>query len=310
MKEDLIQYFKVKSGRYTYVVMITIKYSIHTDEPMSFLVDVGGKMKGCMRISVQRPLKELLRDERFVGQNYDKAYIEWIGYNKQCTIEQNLAPNSGTKHMVKTAMSIVLNAFPWVKHFKLTDASTFVCEGNIEMSLANYSFAFYGKSYYERNLSAYLEDEEKRRSYETAKESMRSENMLPFEQFKIIFDISPKHLRVIQKSYQKSKTYAEFFQNLKTECSEVTSRMNLCEVVHPWLDSFVKYILGERLDNVWMSNWLIDAGDVADIHVMEEWTSEMGITQVEKVLEREDFKRFQNGGRRVNASFTEGDVWD
>lgn len=64
--------------------------------------------------------------------------------------------------------------------------------------------------------------------------------------------------------------------------------MNLCEVVHPWLDSFVKYILGEGLDNVWMSNWLIDAGDVAGIHVMEEWTSEMGITQVEKVWERED----------------------
>lgn len=305
MKPDLVQYFLVQAGKYSYYVVITTKYGFRTNKPISYFVDVGGTMKGCVRVLIEKPDEIRREDERFRNfeQQKEIATIQWIGFNKKCSVRNDLLNGEGTRHMVRVAMTIVINAFNWITKFKLTDASRVKCIEGLEMSLANLSFVTNGKSYYEKYLRAYLQHEEYRTKYgEASKVLSDPYKKLPIQDFGDLFPID----KFTQGIYERSTTYLEFFNNLKDECKKADKVF--CEVVHSWLDSFVRFILGSfNLENVWMADWIIDKETVKQIPV-SEWTEEWNATEIEKVMQ-EEFQDYivQKGGKK-NASFLLGDL--
>lgn len=54
MIPDKIAFYEIRSSSYTYVLRLTIKYS-REGAPSSVGFDLGGKMKGCVRITVEIP---------------------------------------------------------------------------------------------------------------------------------------------------------------------------------------------------------------------------------------------------------------
>lgn len=127
MKQDDITFFELKAGRYNYYLTLTIKYDYFTNNPTSYGFDIGGKMKGCVRITVDALNPELEKDDRFkfLDIQRNNAYISHIGYNKMCSIDGSLMGGDGTRHMIRTATTIVCVKCPWVKTFTLNDTPLF-----------------------------------------------------------------------------------------------------------------------------------------------------------------------------------------
>ena len=149
MKPDLRQMFQVVAGRHSYYVRTTIQYDMKSGKPVSYGIDCGGKMKGCVLITVEVPNRERMADERFARFEEDKfvAYVSWIGYDPKCSVNSNLPHGDGTRHLIKTSMSIACNICPWIKKFSLRDASKVRCVEGVDVSLSDLSFVTKGKSY-------------------------------------------------------------------------------------------------------------------------------------------------------------------
>jgi hypothetical protein len=305
MREDIQQFFTVRSGIRKFIVGVTVKYDAK-EQPFSYKFDIGGKMKGCVQIIANCPNKTLLDDERFASLEKDKniAFVTWIGYNPKCSLTDDLPNGDGTRHMVRCAMSIVCNACPWVTKFKLNDASTVKCVEGVEISLANLSLFTNGKSYYEKYLHAYLHDEHMRTLYkEKVARLSNPKEKLPLEIFKSKFNITNEHVLSV---YGKTSTYIEFARVLKAESEE--KQLNVCEIILPWLEEFVKYVLEGY--TFWMYDWLIDKESIKHIPV-KQWGELSDSQQVRDIIQEEFSKvrvySLQQGGYQ-NGSFVLGDL--
>ena len=160
-----------------------------------------------------------------------------------------MTPGDSTRRMVRAAMTFVTQRFPWVDSFKLTDASTFACVGSIVMDLANVSWVTYGKTYYERFFDAALADPNLARNYaDDTSKLLNPDAKVPYEAFKTLATDLPAEAS-IRKAYAETKTYLQFFQRLKEESGE-----RYCELIHPWVNSFVDRMLSQRY---WTSYWIV-----------------------------------------------------
>jgi hypothetical protein len=306
MKPDLEQYFKVQTSRYAYYLCITTRYHFTTGKPISYYIDVGGMMKGCVRIVVEVPSSTENTDERFRNIEMQKscAFISWIGYNNKCSILGNLESGDGTRHMVRTAMTVVLNTFNWIKEFELTDASKVQCENGIEISLSELSFVVHAKSYYEKYFKAYLLNEENRQRYYDAQTMLKDRNTkLPLDDFVSLFRIFDKD---IHKVYQNTDTYLDFFNRLKIECKR-HGENHFCKILHPWIHDFIMYVFkANGLGDIWMSNWRITKDSVKEIQI-KDWNEVYEVEEVRNVFQEKFKEYYQNGGFK-NGSFILGDL--
>lgn len=294
MKEDTVQFYKLYAGRYTYFLTVKTKYDYFTNRPISYGLDLGGKMKGCVRASIDTINPQL--DQRFQELQEENKYcfIAWIGYNEKCNINGNLESGQGTRHMVKTLMNFVKNNFHWITAFKLSDSSTIKCDDR-NISLAALSLAKNGVTYYQKYYGAYLKNKELRTRF-AEKVSMLTdpEKKLEYQEFTQIFQI-PDH--VVQKSkihtiYKSSKTYTEFFKTL-------SRKPDFCALVNEWIERFINTVLG---DNFWMCDWLIDvhSQNVNSINIKIEETQE----DVQEMFK----EYYQIAGARVCNGFTLADL--
>lgn len=304
MKEDTKQMFKMKAGRRQYYVAITTKYGMYTNKPMSYHFDIGGKMNGCIRIIANVPNPSLMHDERFraLESTMNIAFISWIGYNPKCSITEDLPGGDGTRHMIKTSMSVVCNVCPWISFFKLSDASKVRCVQGIDISLANLSYFTNGQSYYEKYLNAYLANEVNRTRYQERRQLLTDANVkIPIDAFCDKFQIRDD---IAKNIYHSSSTYLEFANNLKQACKE--QNCSFCVLINPWLDTFISYILGRDLQDVWMNDWLIDKSSIGRINVTE-WSEVSDVQEVQNIYQ-EEFKEYYMEGGFKNASFSMEDL--
>jgi hypothetical protein len=300
--KDTIQYYELYAGRYTYFVSITTKYSL-SSRPISHGIDIGGKMKGCIRSTVEVPNQDLMKDERFafMEQTKNQAFISWIGYNKKCTVKDNLISGDGTRHMLRTAMTFIVNKYTWIDSFTLLDESNTMCD-NVPVRLSRLSLALHGKTYYEKYLKADLQDETQRSLYKVSvKRFSDPKNKLPFKRFVDVFPITEPIANAIKDTYESSDTYMEFFQQLRKKY-----RDTFCSLISPWLNPFIDSQINS---NVWFQKWVIKKETIKSIPVESQILAEPFVTNAQEIIQ-EEFKPYysQAGGRHISSELGPLDI--
>jgi len=299
-------FYTVKAGKYTYYMVITVTRDYNTNEIITYGLDFGGKLKGCVNIVVENInyipslYKELYTEQQKQAYQNNKkiAYISWIGYHQECSLGQDLAKGQGTRHMVRTAMTQVMKRYRWVNAFKLEDASQVECKAGFVVSLFENSILVNNKSYYEKYFGAVLLDELSRDQYNkrlSAMVSVDAKQSLTFPYFIEACKLSNVSIAsVIKPIYEYSNSYLGFFKNVQSYCKE--NNLLFCEFIYPWALEFVnQYIL--KNGRYASDKWLIDGKNVALINA-EEWNTE--VQQISKInAEREDLRKLlprQSGG--------------
>lgn len=280
MSEKTEEYFTLKSGRFQYFMVVTTIYD-NLRQPISYGLDIGGKLKGCMTITIENPniIPEVIK-ARYTPlelENYLKektiAHISWIGYNEKCSIKGDLLKAEGTRHMIRTGMRQVQKRYPWVTCFKLEDASQIDCKEGLTISLFELSIMTNNKSYYEKYFGAYLKSGVARELYAKLLSAMvlqNSKQELSFRQFVLESGLQGDTFKLTEceEFYDKSKTFLEFFKALREAKGKY-----YCEYVYLWGQQFIsKYILKEV--RFATQHWLIDVNSIEKINVKDlEWTN-------------------------------------
>jgi len=250
-------YFKVetldksrKSSPVTYNFIATIKtcdnvmLTYHT-------IMLGGNKQDCVNIIVNEP-----KDERFASVFPPSiAKIPHLSYSTDCCLSSALDSGEGTRHMIRTALKFTKSRFPAIQTFELTDASKFQCADGIEISLAHYSIAIYGKTWYERHFNAIMKDERVRGLYSKAVEQFTGEKPsllyeILFQEYYFQFEDTFLKLKPL---YEKSNSISQFIQAIKTEFPE-----DFCNLTHTWLEPFVNSLLGKEIMGHINQDWVIE----------------------------------------------------
>ena len=301
-KENTYSYHQISTAKYKYVMSIMTMYNKYGN-PISYGINIEGKMKGCVTITVEAQNPEI--DERFVKFKDDKklAFISWVGYNRKCSITEDLPSGVGTRHMIKTAMTVVCSKYPWIEGFSLTDASEVTCKEGLVVSLAALSLVINGKTYYEKYFKAFLKRDDIRNEYEKQKTLLiDSTKKIETKLFLKTFQIPDNQLSFVRDIYDKSSTYLEFFQDLQKYCK--SNNLVFCEVVYSWLDLFLRHILGSP-EEYWMSKWIISKSNIQTMEI-QKWDDNIKIQDIKSILQ-EEFKKHQSGGY-TSGSFVLGDL--
>lgn len=259
MKSDTVEVIKVHSGRYNYFIKVITQYSHRPPHAhVSYSFDIGGKMKGCIRITVRVPSTQV-QDERFAFLEETKriAHVSWIGYSPKCSISSDLSSGEGTKHMVRTAFTFVMNMCPWVEKFSLTDKSKVPCVEGMKVSLPHMSIATNGKTYYEKYFGAYLENTGMRKINEELTGTFSdADKKMDWHDFCDTCRFSTDTEKLLKPIYNSAKTYMTFFRDLRTLCEK--DKVPFCKVIYPWVDKFIDEVLVNRRHNFFGQSWIID----------------------------------------------------
>ena len=146
MSED-ITFYELESGKYSYYVSIKMTRNLESKLPTSYTVNVGGKMKGCVEILVEVPNPNIDDRFKFMEEAKNTAYIIWIGYSQKCSIKGDLEKGQGTRHMIRSALTLVCKMYKWITKFSLIDASSIKCKEGVTVNLAIISLALKGQTY-------------------------------------------------------------------------------------------------------------------------------------------------------------------
>jgi len=302
-RRDSVDAYTVRAGRSgpAFFVHVITKFDNRTNAPFSHGIDVGGNMRGCVRITVNVPDATLLRDERFGGFEESKkdAFISFVGYNRKCSLRDDLPSGDGTRHMIRVAMAFVLTNFTWVETFSLVDASHVLCtETGQVIDLSHLSLMTTGKTYYERYLGARLKRPEARVAYARDVAALSAADAkLDFDTFCRAYNVPHPVAVYMQAAYAASRTYLEFFRALRAACERkpppsFPSFPSFCAVVRDWGDAFIHHTLSNNLYA--METWTIPApAELARVEI-EQLSSEQS-ANADRVIQ-EEFKQFAGGG--------------
>jgi hypothetical protein len=101
-------------------------------------------------------------------------------------------------------------------------------------NLSSYYLAFYQQTWYEKNFNAYLEDIPTRDLYQDQKKIFDSYRPSSAFNFRSRLNMEDHEKETILDLYDSSSSYKEFFEKIKKDKRSIK----------PWLDSFVKDVLG------------------------------------------------------------------
>jgi hypothetical protein len=236
----------IKVGKYTFTITEDImKYG---DRIISHTFKIGGKYDNCIGISYT-----------YSNNVPVSAIIVFVQYEPECSFDIDLEKNGGTAIMLKTILKYVYTKIPSVYKFILDDMSHIDCaekdltlpppRKNIEpLNLAYLSIAYNSATWYEKNFGAVLADQDLYRRYRDKLSFLTNpSDKLDFVKFLEITKLPKILIEPLEKIYNASKTYREFFKSIPLE--------HRCEMLRPWLNTFIEYYIR----SVYKTNdWVID----------------------------------------------------
>jgi hypothetical protein len=116
-------------------------------ESGSWIVYVGGVRMGCVMIRV--------KNERDVYE----GSLDMVSYDKRCNVNGDMTRGGATIDMIRAALVLTFRNFPRLQKIMLLDQSRIEC-GSDELYLPPLMLAVYGKTWYERNINATMEDQD------------------------------------------------------------------------------------------------------------------------------------------------------
>jgi hypothetical protein len=279
MHQKKLETFIITTSYTNYTLSILTVYDDETKKDIRYNVSIGGKKKGCVNILVNGK-------HGILGLN-KFAELSFIQYDKRCNMNASLETGKGTKHMLKTALSIVFKLYPWIDGITLVDVSGKMCnpKGH-EISLSRMSIALHGKTWYERHFNARLGNENLRKIYKNRLKFLTVKSSKPktYTEFSGFFSIKGNN-EVAKAIYETSDTFRSFFKTLKSHMTE----SELCEYMFPWITEFIDAILDENINRFFTAAWLIRKDD---IEVVEFSKTEISQEQ----YDRDSFNIEHSGG--------------
>ena len=259
-------------------------YKIHTDKctfistitensmSNSFYLHLGGTSKGCVIIYID--------DYKMT----DTAILETIKYDSKCNITEDLEEGTGTKHMIFTALNILMYYFPRLKYVKLHDSSFKNCYrgdkngATPSMVLATYFMLFHKKTWYDSLFGAKPIKPEYKINYTEFLERMDSIPItLPFLRFintyfrdrdlKYVVDLNNRYNLQLDKLYSSSKTYSELFHTVK---EKIGDKEEVCIFFGIFLFRFMNDISNETTSKILGDFWIFPTENIIKVHFREE----------------------------------------
>ena len=183
--------------------------------------------------------------------------IDGIGY------DGNLLRNSGTIHMIKSAMAFVVKYYEKYNFskFQFKDTSLIPCEKDYQMPLSVYYVAKHGKTWHEMKLGAKPIHETEFQKYVEEKRLLQNDLKTPIQDHKQVYNklmanVPKNKKQALFSFFEKSKTKKEFLKHLFDEYD--------CFVFKYWLSS---YIL-QFIPNIMRMEWVIEHSP--DFHIQIE----------------------------------------
>ena len=268
----------IKTDKYEYRITIKTAQIIRNDKQIvynryfnfgSYVSDKGEK-KTCVDIYVTYP--ELAKELPFT--NYKLANLITTHYNEKCSTNEKLERSDGTKHMINTAMYFVSRICPHVEGFEMNDASSRECDNKTTIVLSYFSITNYGKTWYEKNFDAYIEDTRSEREkhenkpsrmeiYKEKVNSLMNQSLPEWDTFKVLYMRNiTKHIQNdIEQIHKKSTTYGELFKRIhKLGISAA------CIYLQPWIDN-IMLPTGLRNDILY-TQWVIPIKSVKRMNLL------------------------------------------
>jgi hypothetical protein len=268
----------IKTDKYDYRLVIKTAQIIRNNEQIvynryfnfgSYISDKGEK-KTCVDIYVMYPEFQNV----IPNVNYKLANLITTHYNEKCSINEKLERSDGTRHMINTAMYFVSRMCPHIEGFEMNDASSRECDNKTTIVLSYFSITNYGKTWYEKNFEAYIEDirnekekEENKPSrmsiYKEKVNSLINQKLPEWDIFKELYmrNLSKTVQNDIEQMHNKSITYGDLFKRIHK-----LGISSACIYLQPWID---KVMLPTGLRNfVMFTQWIIPIKSVKKISLV------------------------------------------
>ena len=262
----------------------TTYYYIHTEKGIysatieanpltnSFCLYLGGTIKGCVII--------FLEDYK----NIDIAILDSIKYNSSCNITNTLEEGDGTKHMIFTALNILLYYFPKLKYVKLLDTIHKSCSrvdnngSTISMNIATYFMLFKKETWYESLFGALPINTTNRQEYKLFIDKLDSINIsMSFLTFinkyfrgndiNYLLELNKKYNLELDKLYNNSKTYVDFFYSIR---DKINNKTELCTLFGLFLFKFMYDISNGATMRFLGDYWIFPTENIVKIDFTEE----------------------------------------
>jgi hypothetical protein len=206
----------------------------------------------CITISVFFPSNNTLI-------NSSIASLILVKYYESCSENKDLQQGEGTVDMINTSMSFVKNLCPFVKEFKLNDASTKRCENGSIISLPYFYITQKEITWYEGRFKAYLKEPEYS-AYKTIVKKLMTSKLPQFEVFKALYikDTPDTIINELKSVYSEGDTFKIFFQKLYQKYDKAMG----CIILQPWIDNLMSIIGLQKY--VAMMNWYISVDTIPD----------------------------------------------
>ena len=236
------------AGGYQFTLRVTSMLK-HNSYPYSHGVRVGGPVDGdgCVSITVTAQQE----DERFRSAlPGHTASLNSVRYSPCCAMDLTLHRGGGTAIMLRAACAYVVRTYPWVQSFRFCDTSTVAC-GGINVALPALSLCWSGKTWYEKEFGAELEDPNAHRRYrELVKEKLQGSRPSTFEELCQRATPPASTCELVRATYDGARTVQEFFAALKSR-----EDIPFCETVSPWVGD----VLDTLLEGMHHGQWTIRA---------------------------------------------------
>lgn len=224
-----------------YGFMIQDKKAIYNDiENIS--ISIGNKEEQCIYFTILK-----------TSDTHYQAKLVNLQYYTSCSLFKNLEKGKGTIVMLCSLKEYIQRKYPYVKHFVLEDYSQIECsikntKKYKKLSLTNYYFVLYRKTWYEDRLYAFPVNIDTS-TYTKLKEKFSNKNeFISYKEFHQIYlqDTNEEVKNIIQELYENSNTYAEFFDKVREKSNE-----ERCNILYSWLDLFMDRFIGIPLTGYW-----------------------------------------------------------
>lgn len=280
--------YRITVGRYVYYVRV------HTDtnirgEIDQYRLDLGGKKKGCVSIRVP-----YYASDRSKNKGHQTAFIKYLQHDDKCAVNQRLVEGYGTKHMVKTALAIVKENTN-IRYFHLSDESHKTCTDGVKIALPYLMIAMNGKTYYEKNFHARIENAEEYRNYREALKRLElvPKDNIAFEDFVVRFGIPKAYDDIFRPYYDTATSFYDFFRQIRH------NHKDTCKLLVDWIQSFIIKWVFEGREYIEHNVWEIQHEDIDKIEVTDWFTVDENSAEVFQVVE-EDIQKVrkeqQDGG--------------
>lgn len=235
--DDFKQSYFLRADKFTYHANLTIMRS--SRGILSAGLRVGGMRRGCI-------------DMTYSPMNNHTLRINSIDYSEKCAVEGNLPRGTGTKHMVLTALSYMLQHPDFgekIQHITLDDASSVPCmfKNNTvhNVSLMYLYIAMHGHTWYQSRFNAFIQAESVRNTFKTHMARMNDSTFKSTIQKSgnmhgriLLEKMDTKIADTLVAIFDKSITLSEFFQTIKSTYGD-----QLCVVTYRWLDRFMDEVV-------------------------------------------------------------------